>query len=204
MSCSPFDLRDYLLQELDAPQQRQVEAHVRICEPCREEAERLRMTESTLLALREEEIPQRIAFVSDKIFEPSPWRRGWSAFWGSTARLSFASAAMLSISLVVFALTRPVPAPVATGTVPITTISTVFNNADIDRRIQAAVGQAVAESETRQAQKTERLIADLERRNVEARNQLVAAGQVIDYLNMKGNAVRSAAFRSPENGGLNQ
>src|SRR5258705_6410788 len=131
MSCSPFDLRDYLLQELDAPQQRQVEAHVKTCEACRDEAERLRMTESTLLALREEEIPQRIAFVSDKIFEPSLWRRGWSAFWGSTARLSFASAAMLSISLVVFALTRPVPAPVAKETVPITTISAVFNNADI-------------------------------------------------------------------------
>jgi hypothetical protein len=30
MSCSPFDLRDYYLKELTDPQQRQVEAHVRI------------------------------------------------------------------------------------------------------------------------------------------------------------------------------
>jgi anti-sigma factor RsiW len=203
MSCSPFDLRDYLLQELDAPQQREVEAHVRICESCREEAERLRMTQSTLLALREEEIPQRIAFVSDKIFEPSPWRRWWSAFWGSTARLGFASAAMLSISLVIFALTRPVPAPVAKETVPTITISTVSNNAEIDRRINAAVEQAVADSEARQAQKTERLIADLERRNVEERKQLVAAGSAIDYLGRRERVKRLASY-NVESGGLNQ
>ena len=72
MSCSPFDLRDYFLKELTDPQQRQVEAHVKTCPPCREELERLRLTEAALSALRDEEIPQRIAFVSDKIFEPSP------------------------------------------------------------------------------------------------------------------------------------
>ncbi len=33
MSCSPFDLRDYFLQELADPQQRQVEAHVKTCPP---------------------------------------------------------------------------------------------------------------------------------------------------------------------------
>ena len=31
MSCSPFDLNDYFLQELPDPQQRQVEAHVKKC-----------------------------------------------------------------------------------------------------------------------------------------------------------------------------
>ena len=44
MSCSPFDLRDYFLQELASPQQRQVEAHVKTCAPCREELDRLRIT----------------------------------------------------------------------------------------------------------------------------------------------------------------
>ena len=72
MSCSPFDLRDYFLKELTDPQQRQVEAHVKNLPACREEMERLRMTEAALFSLRDEEIPQRIAFVSDKIFEPSP------------------------------------------------------------------------------------------------------------------------------------
>ena len=55
-----------------------MEAHVETCPRCREELDRLRLTEAALFALRDEEIPQRIAFVSDKIFEPSPARR-WMA-----------------------------------------------------------------------------------------------------------------------------
>ena len=59
MSCSPFDLRDYILQELTNPQQLQVEAHTKTCTTCREEVERLRATEMALFTLRDEEIPQR-------------------------------------------------------------------------------------------------------------------------------------------------
>jgi hypothetical protein len=155
MSCSPFDLRDYLLQELAGPQQRrQVEAHVKTCAPCREELDRLRITEAALLTLADEEIPQRIAFVSDKIFEPSPWRRWLAAFWNSGARLGFASAAMLSASLVLFAL-KPAPAPALSmirpavpAAVTVTQAAAVSEaaavpEADIQRRIQAAVEEAV-------------------------------------------------------------
>src|ERR1035437_5757537 len=104
MSCSPFDLRDYFLKELPESEQRQVEAHVRNCQPRLEERDRLRLTDAALFALREEEIPQRIGFVSDPVCEPSPWRRWWAAWWGSAARLAFASAAMLSIAILVAAL----------------------------------------------------------------------------------------------------
>jgi hypothetical protein len=171
MSCSPFDLRDYFLQELAGPHQRlQVEAHVKTCAPCREELDRLRITEAALRCMADEEIPQRIAFVSDKIFEPSPWRRWLAAFWNSGARLGFASAAMLSASLVLFAL-KPAPAPViapvigrVTGpvigatrpAVPAAVTATqapaapqaaasgaVVSEAEIERRIHAAVEQAV-------------------------------------------------------------
>ena len=148
MSCSPFDLRDYFFQELADPQQRLVEAHVKTCAPCREELDRLRITGAALRSLAEEEIPQRIAFVSDKIFEPSPWRRWLAAFWNSGARLGFASAAMLSASLVVFAL-RPAPAPVlsvmrasvtAKAPAPVTvTQASAVSEAEIQRRINAAV-----------------------------------------------------------------
>ena len=48
MSCSPFDLKDYFYQELADPQQRQVEAHIRTCQSCREELERLQLTEAAL------------------------------------------------------------------------------------------------------------------------------------------------------------
>ena len=156
MSCSPFDLRDYFLQELADPhRQRQVEVHLKTCAPCREELDRLRITEAALHFMADEEIPQRIAFVSDKIFEPSPWRRWLAAFWNSGARLGFASAAMLSASLVFFAL-RPAPAPVfsvvrpavaAPAPAAITQASTnqapAVSEAEVQQRIQAAVENAV-------------------------------------------------------------
>src|SRR5438270_4372236 len=110
MSCSPFDLRDYYLQELSTPQRLQVEAHANTCLACRDELERLQITGAALFTLRDEEIPQRIAFVSDKIFEPSPTRRWLTAFWSSTARLGFASALVLSVALT-FSGWRRIPAP---------------------------------------------------------------------------------------------
>ena len=89
MSCSPFDLRDYFFKDLAENERRQTEAHVKTCAHCREELERLHGTESALLALPDEEIPQRIGFVSDPVFQPSGFRRGWDALWGSAARLGF-------------------------------------------------------------------------------------------------------------------
>jgi len=75
MSCPPIDLKDYLLNELADPERRKLEVHIKTCPACREELDRLRLTEAALFSLREEEIPQRIAFVSDPVFEPSRWRR---------------------------------------------------------------------------------------------------------------------------------
>src|ERR1017187_1321088 len=181
MTCSPFDLKDYFLRELPVPQQRQVEAHVKQCQPCREELDRLRVTEAALLCLREEEIPQRIAFVSDKIFEPSPWRRWWAAFWGSAARLGFASAAVLSAAIVVYAL-HPVgqtmgvhlavaapPAPQIVLTVP---------EPDLQSRIDAAVTKAVAQVEIRQDEKATELVAELKSMR---QSLLVAAAELDMY-----------------------
>ena len=171
MSCSPFDLRDFVLKELSEPEAKQVDAHVRGCAICREEVERLRLTEAALFSLRDEEIPQRIAFVSDKIFEPSPWRRGWSAFWGSTARLGFASAAMLSVALIVFSLARsagvPVPGDPVTARVtpPAVVQPASVSEAEIQQRVQAAVDQAVAASETRLQKNFDQRVQDIDRRN---------------------------------------
>jgi anti-sigma factor RsiW len=177
MSCSPFDLRDYFLKELADPQRRQVEAHVKSCEPCREELDRLQLTESALFSLREEEIPQRIAFVSDPIFEPSPVRRFFSDFWGSAARLGFASAAMLSAALVVFAFYRPAPAPVVTiAPAGVRTVATV-SDSDIRPLVDTAVAKAIGEIEARQAVKTKELVAEIDH----ARRGLLVAAQELEY-----------------------
>ena len=167
MSCSPFDLKEYFLRELPSPQQVQVEAHVNNCFTCREELERLQLTEAALLSLRDEEIPQRIAFVSDQIFEPSPVRRWFSGFWGSTARLGFASALMLSASIFYFAATRPAPAPVLTAVPTIAAVSPSPTPQQIQAQIDQAVAQAVAVVEARQAETNKQLVADFERRNDE-------------------------------------
>ena len=187
MSCSPFDLRDYFLKELPESEQRQVEAHVRNCQPCLEELDRLRLTEAALFALREEEIPQRIGFVSDPVFEPSPWRRWWAALWGSTARLAFASAAMLSIAILVAAL-RPVEQQIAVRPGPPQIVKAV-SDTEIQSRIDTAVAKAVAQVDARQTEKTKQLVADLEG----TRQRLLLAADEFDYYKRRVDAIRISA-----------
>ncbi len=198
MSCSPFDLRDYFLKELPDPQALQVEAHVRDCQSCREELDRLRLTEAALFALREEEIPQRIAFVSDKIFEPSPWRRAWSAFWGSSARLGFASAAMLSVALIVFSLARPAGTPLpemAKGPAAVrVTAPASLSDAEIQQRIQKAVEQAVADQQTRLEKAFDQRAAELERRN---RAMLLSADTDWKFMEREQLAVVRSSYSLP-------
>lgn len=181
MSCSPFDLRDYFLQELDAPQRRLVESHVKTCPGCRIELDRLQLTESALLTLREEEIPQRIAFVSDPVFEPSPLRRWVSDFWGSAARLGFAAAAMLSLALVFFAIHKPAPATVTIATTPAAAVQTVAAVSETD--IQARIDAAVAKALEGQMQKTRQLTAEIDR----ARTGLQTAAQELYQAQQRNN-----------------
>jgi anti-sigma factor RsiW len=179
MSCSPFDLRDYYLKELTDPQQRQVESHVKDCPACRQELEQLRLTQAALFSLRDEEIPQRIAFVSDPIFEPSRARRWWTAFWGSSGRLGFASAAMLSAALLFSAAMRTP----ATGRVP------GLSSAEIDRRIQ----QAVYASEARQTARTTQLVHDLAQRADSEHNLRLVAESEADYAKKEAYALARKA-----------
>lgn len=150
MNCSPNDLKDYLFGELGRAESVQVEAHLKECAPCREEFERLRLTESALHTLHEEAPPRRIAFVSDKVFEP----RWWQVWWNSAPRLGFASAALLAVAIVVHGLGRPAAAPPQDLAAFEARIS-----AEVARRLEPAVKAAVAESEARQAQRAEAMVA---------------------------------------------
>jgi hypothetical protein len=152
MNCSPFDLRDYLLDELDHAARAAVETHARASASCREELDPLRLTQAALLHLREEEMPQRIAFVSDKIFEPTRWRRWAAAFWNSSARLAFASAMLLFGAALVWHRPAP-PAP-----------PPAVDLAQYETRLRAEIAAAVASSEARQQQKTAELLAAAEKR----------------------------------------
>ena len=198
MSCSPFDLRDYFLKELPDSERRQVEAHVRNCQPCLEELDRMRLTEAALFALREEEIPRRIGFVSDQVFEPSPWRRWWAGLWGSTARLAFASAAMLSVAILVSAL-RPVE-QIAVRPGPPQIVKAV-SETEIQSRIDTAVAQAMAQVDARQTEKTKQLVADLE----STRQRLLWAASEFDLYQKRAKTVQVLASYGPpraDNGDL--
>jgi len=76
-------LQDYVFDELPHGEREAIEQHVAACSECALELDRLRMTTAALRTLPDREIPQRIAFVSDKVFEPSWFHR----FWNSGAQL---------------------------------------------------------------------------------------------------------------------
>lgn len=201
MSCSPFDIRDYFLGELPNPQQLQVESHLKTCAGCREEVERLRTTELALFTLRDEEIPQRIAFVSDKIFEPSPARRWLAAFWGSTARLGFASAAMLSVAIAFSAWHRtPAPATGSTTAVPTAVVaqSPTLTPEQIDQRVHQAVLKAVADVEARYAEKTRVQMAEFRRTADDARRQYILAEAALDKNDMRQKYARVSQMVRPD------
>jgi anti-sigma factor RsiW len=200
MSCSPFDLKDYFLKELARPQALLVEEHVQECRSCHEELDRMRLTEAALFALRDEEIPQRIAFVSDPVLEPAAWRRWLAAFWGNGARLGFASVAMLSIAILVSALTRPAPAPPVNA--PVVTAS--VSPGQVQAQIQAAVDQAVRESEERQTAKMNDLLV----REHQDAVKMARAASLIQWLGREKNTLlyqaNSADYRWEQNVGRAQ
>lgn len=122
MNCESFDWKAYALGELAAGERREAEAHAGSCDACRNELAHVRLTLDTLSELREQEIPQRIAFVSDKVFEP----RWWEAF----LRPSFGAALVVAAAIVAHGyITRPQP----------------VSEAAIQVRVNQAVGLAVAD-----------------------------------------------------------
>lgn len=137
MSCTNFDWKAYALGEMDSTGRAAAEAHAHGCERCREELAQIRLTLDALSTLREEEIPRRIAFVSDKVFEPRWWRRAFERIWSPT----FASACVVAAAIVVHAFARPV---------------------GMDEKIDTAVQKAVAETEQRHAQELQNVLADYE------------------------------------------
>jgi len=103
MSCvspeSKPDWKAYVLRELPPDAAGQAEIHLTNCSDCQEEVGTLRLTLDTLSTLREEEIPRRIAFVSDKVFEPRWWQRVFSP--------TFAAAALVAAAILVHGSLRP-------------------------------------------------------------------------------------------------
>jgi hypothetical protein len=103
----PYDLRDYLFDELTPRERAEVERYLESSSEARQELERLRLTHTALQRLPDEEIPRRVAFVSDKVFEPSPAMRFWREFWTAAPRAAFGMAAVLLVLFGGMRFTQP-------------------------------------------------------------------------------------------------
>jgi len=150
MSCASFeskpeskpDWKAYVLRELGQDAHRQAEAHLATCSICHEEVATLRLTLDTLSTLREEEMPRRIAFVSDKVFEPRWWQRVFSP--------TFAAGALVAAAILIHGSLRPSQIPQA--------------------QVEAAVNKAVSEVEARHVQEIQAMYELLDVRDKQVAN----------------------------------
>ena len=163
MTCSSVDLKAYMLGELQENEKGLVAAHVRECASCGEEMERLSLTHLALTSLRDEEVPRRIAFVSDKVFEP----RWWQRMWHSGPAMGFASAALLACAILAHGYMRPAPMVGPSSTVNTAAVEqrvAAQVNDRVGSIVAAAVAKEVADTEARQDRKTTELLADAEKK----------------------------------------
>jgi hypothetical protein len=161
-------LRDYAFDEqLPQEERRAMEQHLAGCADCALALDQLRLTTAALRTLPEREIPQRIAFVSDRVFEPSLFRRFWNA--------GFASACVLAVALVVsgwhasavYRLYRPSEARPSIQTASVS-----------QEQINTAVANAVAKVRAEDTQMIQTAVQNSERKHdAEYRNQMAAIGE---------------------------
>lgn len=176
MSCKLEDARPdwkaYAMGELDARARQEAESHIAACNHCQDELAGLRVTLDAMATLREEELPRRIAFVSDKVFEPRWYQKLAQAF----LRPSFAAASVIAAAILVHAFVRPAIAPQnLTAQVDTRAIESRVT-AEVTTRLQnemaaavnAAVTKAVAETEKRDDARTAVLLSATERRYSDA------------------------------------
>lgn len=136
------DLNAYVFGELPESERAAVEAWLSRDAGAALEVERLRTTLGALRSLPAEEPPRRIAFVSDKVFEPRWYQRWWRAAGGLVMASAMLSAAIVAHGV----LARPV-APAAGMQVAQVSQQDIARQveAEVARRLDTAVTKAVAQ-----------------------------------------------------------
>jgi len=149
MNCSSdLDLKAYVVGEVTRQEKGLVEDHVRGCQSCREELDRLNLTRSALATLEDEEIPRRIAFVSDRVFEP----RWWQTMWRSGPAMGFASAVLLAGAILVHGFeARPV------------SVDAAQIEKQVESQVNAKVQAAVTEAQAKQSAEFAKVVSASER-----------------------------------------
>jgi hypothetical protein len=189
MNCSEIDIKGYFFNELAASERAAAERHVTACGVCAEELDRLRITESALLALPEEEMPRRLVFaVQGGVERPASF---WQRFWASGPKIGFASAAMLSCAILLHGFSRAAPPPAPVVEVRAAAVAELQSRLDL---LERSVPVAVAEAEKRAVEKTGKLAAANEQRLAnEYRAEVVALASQVEWLTKRMNVMRVAA-----------
>jgi|SRR5665213_4319878 len=166
------DWKSYALGELDSRTRQEAEKHVAACDDCQDQLAELRVTLDAMATLREEELPRRIAFVSDKVFEPRWYQKVF-------LRPSFAAAMVIAAAILVHAFVRPVGVPNTTARVytqmdtraieaRVTAQVTERLQSEMAMAVNAAVTKAVADTEKHDDQRTASLLSATEQRYSDA------------------------------------
>ncbi len=177
MNCSSEELKAYFLGEIALPQKASLEDHLRTCQNCREELDRLNLTRTALMSLEDEEVPQRISFVSDKVFEP----RWYETIWRSGPAMGLASAALLALAIFVHAFARPVGSPLPAPTLDTAQIEQRIER-EVNARLDAVVAKSVSEAQAMQAAEFAKVLNATEKRFETQRNaDLATVRQAAEY-----------------------
>ena len=181
MNCSSEDLKAYLLGELAVHDKTSVEDHVRTCQSCREELDRLKLTQTALMALEDEEVPQRISFVSDKVFEP----RWYETIWRSGPAMGFASAVILAAAILVHGFARPGGGSSVTPAVtPVVDAGQIEQRIEreVNARLETVVAKAVSDAQAKQATEFAKVLDSAGKRfEAERQADLATVQQAAEY-----------------------
>lgn len=157
-------LREYALGELSRSAGEEIESHLATCEACSDEWSTLQFTLAALRSDGDHEIPQRIAFVSDKVLAPSGFRRFFDAVWNSGPKLAFLSASILAGAIVFSSMHRA----------PIMLQPALVQTASVSRAdLETAVRQAVVKVREEDAKNTKLLLAAVEKKYGEKQRALL-------------------------------
>ena len=181
-------LRDYAFDELSGAERVAMDRHVQTCGACEAELRSIRLTTAALRSIPDREIPQRIAFVSDKVFEPSGVARFFQTLW--VGRMGVASACLVAGALLVSTMRRAAEIP------------TVVQTADISGQIEGAVAKAVAQVRTEDAKLMQNVLAASEvKHQEEHRALMVSMQESIDVMQKRmGTSTLLASLETPANG----
>ena len=196
MNCAPDDLKDLFFGEIDVRERKRVEEHLAACLACQYEFDRLQLTQTALLSVREEELPRRIAFVSDKVFEP----RWYQRLWNSGPKLGFAAAAMLSCAILVHAFV-PTQSPNVTTASADPAVVQAMVQSEVNRRVSIEVKKVAAEYESRSEVKLQRAMLEQKKQfEFDRRADMIALEANYTVLQKKMNHFYMASAELPGGG----